>query len=196
MAIRQIATSWAGSAIAAAEFEHTVHIWDLDSGLTEYTMETTLDFGGKRLAISTDGACCIVGAYGPAGLAAYSTVDGVETWRRRDLNKSQDVGVSLDDRRIFCCLDKNRCEVVSRDTGKTLECMRGVRGVWESPYDRVRVLEKQSLIIQSEDGSTVAKLPRTTFGVLSVCAGPGFLCISESAGPVRCLDLSTCEERW
>jgi len=80
MTIRQLATSFSGSVIAAGEFERTVHIWDLDTKKHLATFVTILDFGGVRLAITGDDTCCFAAAYHREGVAAYSASAGNEIW--------------------------------------------------------------------------------------------------------------------
>src|SRR5262249_2314507 len=38
--------------------------------------------------------------------------------------------------------------------------------------------------------------PAESFGVLCVAFAPGSVCVSESTGPLRCLDTQTGDERW
>src|SRR5579871_6731737 len=131
MLIRHLATSWSGSAIAAGEFEHTVHAWDLPAEKHLATFPTILDFGGTRLAITRDGNNCIAAAYHVEGIAAYGTPDGAEKWRRKDLKKAQTIRISLDDRRVYACFDTRSCQVLNRESGKTIKTWPGVRDVWE-----------------------------------------------------------------
>jgi hypothetical protein len=196
MRIRHLATSWAGSVIAAGEFENTVHIWDLLAERCLTTLATVLDFGGTRLAIACDGKACIAAAYNSEGVAAYSIPNGAETWRRKDLKKAQTVRVSLDDRRVFACFDDRACQVLNRETGKTIKRWTGVRDVWESPYEPVTLLERHALILQSPENRKITSIARETFAALSVAFAPGLVCVSESGGPLRCLDIQTGEERW
>src|SRR4051794_19045303 len=141
-AIRQLATSWTGRVIAAAEFERTVHLYDLATQERLRTIETTLDFGGQRLAVSNDGRRVIVGAYHVHGIAAYSCDTGAELWRRKDLKKVQHLNFNGDDSRVLCCFDSGPCESLNTQTGQSGKSLRGVRGAWESPYAPVRFLER------------------------------------------------------
>lgn len=83
--IRQIACSHDGPIVAVAEFERFVQIWNVESQRCIAKVETTLDFGGRRLAITRDGLGCVVGAYHVHGVALYETKSGTEVWRRKDL---------------------------------------------------------------------------------------------------------------
>ena len=196
MLIRHLASSWPGSVIAAAEFERTVHVWDLAASRHLATFQTIMDFGGTRLAMTPDGKTCIAAAYHVEGIAGYAASDGMELWRRKDLKKTQTLRVSLDGRRVYACFDNRSCQVLNRETGKTVKTWAGVRDVWESPYQPIMLLEKRTLLLQSPEERKLATISAETFAVLCVAFGPGLVCVSESTGPLRCLDAQTGEERW
>src|SRR5947209_6994529 len=124
--IRQLAASRRGEVIAAAEFERTVHVYDLSTLERLRTIETTLDFGGRRLAISSDGQTIIAGAYYVDGIAAYSGGTGVELWRRKDLKKVQQIELSSDDSHVLCCFETRSCEILNTKSGKSGQSLRGV----------------------------------------------------------------------
>src|SRR5262245_58500523 len=163
MLIRHFASSWSGSVIAAAEFERTVHVWDVAAERHLATFPTIMDFGGRRLAITADGRTCIAAAYNVEGIAAYAATDGVEVWRRKDLKKAQTLRVSLDGRRVYACFDNRSCQVLNRETGKTIGTWAGVRDVWASPYQPVMLLEKKPLVLQSPDEQKDRKHPGRKF---------------------------------
>jgi outer membrane protein assembly factor BamB len=196
MSIRHLATSFSGSVVAAGEFERTVHVWNLAAAKRLATFDTVLDFGGRRLAITGDGICCVAAAYRVEGVAAYSASNGAEVWHRKDLKKAQKIKFSLDDRRVYCCFDEKPCHVLNRETGKTIKTWRGVRNAWESPYEPLMLVEKRMLVLQTPDENEVATIARETFAVLCVAFAPGFVCVSESTGPLRCLNTKTGEETW
>lgn len=196
MLIHHLASSWSGSVIAAAEFEHTAHVWDVAAQMHLATFPTIMDAGGNRLTVTPDGKNCIAAAYHVEGIASYSVADGTETWRRKDLKKTQTLRAALDGRRVFACFDNRSCQVLNRETGKTIKTWAGVRNVWESPYQPVMLLEKRPLLLQSQDERKIATIPAETFAVLDVAFGPGLVCVTESTGPLRCLDTQTGEERW
>jgi hypothetical protein len=137
MLIRYFASSWSGSVIAAAEFERTVHVWDFDGPRHLATFPTIMDFGGTRLAVTPDGRNCIAAAYHVEGIAGYVASDGTELWRRKDLKKTQTLRVSLDGRRVYACFDNRSCQVLNRETGKTIKTWAGVRDVWQSRTNRL-----------------------------------------------------------
>jgi WD40 repeat protein len=194
--IRHVATSWAGQVFAAAEFETHVHVWDLELERRLSSFAASLDFGGSRLAVTTDGRHCAVAAYKVHGVGYYSVRDGAEVWRRTDLKKIQRVRFSLDDKVLYCCFDDRPCHLLDRHTGATISALRSVRESWESPYDPVALHDKKNLELWGSQGCRVAVVQRTTFAVLSAAFAPGLFCISESGGAVRCLDVQSGREVW
>jgi WD40 repeat protein len=194
--IRHLATSLSGSWVAAAEFEHAVHIWSMETGKLVRTLATPLDFGGRRLGVSADGKSCVVGAFTIGNVISYDTDAGVELWRRQGLAHPQRVGFTPDDRQIIVSLDKLGCHMLERSTGKTLDVFKGIRAITRSPYGPLSLFCGKSLEIRNASGTTEAMLPRKSFAELAVAFGPQHLCVSESAGPLRCWDLRDYSERW
>jgi outer membrane protein assembly factor BamB len=194
MIIRQLAASFSGVVIAAGEFERAVHIWDL-TPIHLASFETILDFGGRRLAITGDGKQCIAAAYRFDGVAAYSTFDGAKIWHRRDLKNTQCVKVSVDDRHIGC-IDEKSCQFLDRETGETVKKWPDVWNIWESPYESVVVLETGALVFQTQTEQVIATVAREEYAVLSAAFAPGLACVSESGGPLRCLEADSGKELW
>ena len=194
--IRHIATSHAGPTLALAEFEQNVYVWDVAAHALVSNFTTTLDFGGTRLAITSDGQHCIVGAYRRHGIAAYAARTGQEVWRRKDLKKVQDIHVSLDDSQLYCGFQGASYHILDRETGQTKAKWRGVKDVWESAYERLLLIEKHDLILRAHDDTRIGAIPRVTFAILSVAFGPRSACVSESGGPVRCFHTQNCDEMW
>ncbi|SRR6266568_3113392 len=195
-AICHLAASREGGVLAAAEFEKLVHLYDLRTLERVRTLDTTHDFGGHRLAISGDGQTIIVGAYNIHGVAAYSGADGRELWRRKDLKKVQYIRFNTDDSRVFCCFDHRPCESLNVATGKSGTPRRGVRRIWESPFGRLRFLERSRDYAIADFEAPIASIARVSFAVLSAAFSPTLLCISEAAGPVRAFDVATGSEVW
>jgi len=195
-AIRHLAASRDGSLLAAAEFESVVHLWDLNSLTRLRTFETTLDFGGSRLAVSPDGGLLAVGAYQRYGIATYRTLDGSELWRRKDLKKVQRVRFSHDGCRLFCCFDSSACERLDPLTGKSGSALRGVRNLWASSFSPACLLQRARDYLVADDKSNLVVIPKTSFAGLSAAFSPSEVCISEAGGPVRLFSLESGAMLW
>ena len=80
------------------------------------------------------------------------------------------------------------------NTGLTLGSLKTVRKVFDSPFTThlFHVQHGDFFIV----GSTKLRVPPLTFAILDATFSPDALCLSEAAGPVRCLDLGTAKERW
>jgi WD40 repeat protein len=195
-AIRQLASSYDGHVLAAADSESVVHLWDLQSFTCLNTIETTLDFGGSRLAIAPDGHVVAAGAYHVHGIAAYRASDGTELWRRKDLKKVQHLRFGYDAHRIFCCFDRSACESLDAASGKSGRTLRGISDLWESPFRPVRLMKRSRDFVIATDKSKIAIVPKVTFAALSAAFSESAVGISEAGGPVRLFDLSSGKQLW
>lgn len=197
-AIRHVAAARTGSILAAGEWEHLVHLYDLRTRRLIQSLVTTMDGGGERLAISTDGRILVAGAYLVHGIAAYCAESGRELWRRKDLKKVQHLRFNNDDSRVLCTFNSGPCQSLNLETGKSGKTLRGVRGIWESPFGAVRFIERSRGLDYTiaDFEAPIATIPRVRFAVLSAAFSPSIVCISEAGGPVRAFDVSTGAEVW
>ncbi len=97
MIIRHIAASESTSIFAVAAFEHDVVVWDYSERRKIASLNTILDFGGRRLGIYNNNnvSLLITGAYNRYGVCAYDiSLPDTKTWWRRDLKNPQVISVS------------------------------------------------------------------------------------------------------
>lgn len=195
-AVRHLAGGIDGSRIAAAAFEHHVSVWDVRTREHVSTVRTILDFGGDRLAMHPSGKSVAAAAYNRHGLAAYDAETGAPAWTRPDVRQLQRIGFSPDGRHLFAGSDARPCLVLDARTGETVDSLRGVRAVYASPLDALRLLDGKHPEVRTIEGERRFTIPRESFGTLAVAFSPAAVCISEAAGPVRCLDLASGGEVW
>lgn len=196
--IRHLACSYDGQIIAAAEFERFVQIWDLQAQRRLAAFGTTLDFGGTRFAISRNGKYCVAGAYNVQGIALYSTENGDELWRRKDLKKVQMIRISNDDQQILCGFEGKSFESLSLKTGQSKSSLRGIQDMVQSVYDECILIDRKGndYKLVNAANKQIAVIPRATFAALDFAFGPHKLCVSESGGTVRCFDTTNGEMVW
>ncbi len=195
-AIRHLAASKSGKYVAAAEFESTVSIWNLETQTKESQFETVLDFG-KRLAIDESGTRFIAGAsYHVHRVACYDTKTGSLVWQRRDIRNVADIAILPSQNEVACGFGKNRVRILSIVDGSTLEEFTGYQQLYRSPYEPVQLVEKKFLFIETLDGTVITKIKRTSFAVLAVTFGHDAVTVSESGGPVRCFSTKSGELLW
>lgn len=194
--VRHLATSFGGTRAAAAAFERTVSIWDLQTGEHVSTFQTALDFGGRRIAINEEGTRCAAAAYTRNGLACYDVNTGSLVWSRRDLKQIQHLSMSRDAGRLYCGSEITACAVLDFETGQSLDSWKGVRRVVEDPYQSIAFLDQARPAMRRMDTGVLLPVTRTTFTFLDATFGPNLLCLSESGGPTRALDTKTGREVW
>ena len=193
--IRHLASSRFGDRVAAAEFEERTHIWDVRKLRRVLSFATILDFGGNRLAISSDGTLCVAASFEKHGVACYSTDSGNELWRRADVQHSQHISFTANDDGIIVCTDDRSSYILSRLDGKTVSTFENAHRVIESEWG--------SFFFQSSDqmkvtgpGGFVRVIPRLTFAELAVAFSPAHVCLSESGGGIRCVEIESGAEVW
>jgi hypothetical protein len=197
-AIRYIAASQRTSRVAAALFERHVQIWDVETKSVVNEFETMFSFGGHRLALDPLGERCIAAAWKAGkhgGVACSETNTGKLIWHRQDLEETQRVRFAPGGGAAWCVPDSGPTKLLDVANGKTLDAFTGLRDIFDSDYssDVLLVKRKRDYILQKEKSLQIRRL---TFAILDVAFGPQSLAISESGGPVRCIDSSTGTELW
>jgi outer membrane protein assembly factor BamB len=192
--IRQLAVPGSGIIIAGALFEHHVMLFDLHTGRLTSRFDTIVDFGGKRLAIDSQGAVCVAAGW-TKGVAAYRATSGETLWHRKDLRHAQYLNVSGDGCTVYCGLDQKALQVLDAATGRTEERLPGVSRIIESRFSRARLLNRPKAAYQIR-GKGDFEIERLSFGLLHAEFGEDLLCISEVGGPVRCIDCTTGHVIW
>ena len=66
----------------------------------------------------------------------------------------------------------------------------------ESPWQPIVLVSKKDLELHTLEEKRVGTIPRVTFAELDAAFGIRHVCISESAGPVRCHDTASGRELW
>jgi hypothetical protein len=197
-AIRHLAAGKRSTLVAAAIFEHRVQIWDLDTKAAVKEFETVLSFGGDRLAMHPLGDRCIAAAWKAGkrgGVACYETRTGKLIWHRPDLRQTQRIRFSPGGEAAWCVPDSGPTKLLDSDSGTTVDVVAGLSNIFDSEYSADLLMEKRKrhYILRREKN---LQIPRLTFAVLDAAFGPRSLTISESVGPVRCMDLLTGNELW
>lgn len=196
-AINEMAASSMSSRIAAALSYRTVQIWDLRSAERIAEFDTVFSFGGQRLAIGASGEHCVAagwtrGVFG--GVACYQSSSGKVLWHRTDLNEMSDVKFSLAGSNVWCVTDGSTVLLDSL-TGDTLDELSGLHNIYDSSYSDVRLLDKpkRNYTVRGKHDFTI---PRLTFALLDAVIGPTSVCVSESGGLTRCVELLSGTELW
>jgi WD40 repeat protein len=197
-AIRCMAASKRSPRVAAALFESQVQIWDLEAGKLKNEFETVFSFGGSRLTLGPLGERCIAAGWKAGkhgGVACYDTNTGRLIWHRQDLKQTQRVRFSPEGESAWCVPNSGPTKLLDAANGETLDALTGVRDIFDSAYSAELLLVKRerNYILRKEK---TLQIPRLTFAILDVAFGPQSLAISESGGPVRCIDSSTGNELW
>lgn len=197
-AIRHLAVSSGSKKLAAAFFEGTVQIWDLQSHEKIADFETTLSFGGNRLALDRSGRLCATASWAggkKGGVACYETRSGRLLWHRPDLKQTQRLRFSVGEDSVWCIPERDSAKRLDSANGVTLDSATAIADIFDSPYSADRLLEKRKGDYELGQDRRI-RLPRLTFAILDVAFSPDSLTLSEAGGPVRCFEISNGLERW
>jgi hypothetical protein len=190
-AIRHLAAC-EGPLLAAALFESTVQIWNWVEACKIGEFETILDFGGRRLALATNGSICITGSW-TRGLAAYGVPDGKLLWHRRDFSEVQHLTLSPSEDMVYCGFERHPLAVVDADTGRTVDVIEHALSVVCCRQGRSRLIEERGRY--RIEGSRVFNVPPIS-ALVDVALSPDAACLCESNDGTRCIDLNSGELLW
>ncbi len=193
---RNVVASSTGNRVILGAWEHSAVVIDLTTGSASNKLETTFDAGGERLALSDELDALLAAAYHIHGLALYCCRTGREQWRRKDLKKVQRIALSADGLIAYCGREGAPLSAVDLRSGETVQTVRGARGLYESRFESLRFVDATKPYLSRLHGSQKALIDRMTFAFLDVCFGPGLVVLSESGGPVRCVDTASGKELW
>lgn len=193
---RVVVASSTGKRVVIGAFEHSAVVVDLSTGNVSNKIETTFDFGGRRLALSDEMDAVVAAAFHTYGVASYCCRTGRERWRRKDIQAVQRVSLSADGVTVYCGREGAALSAVGLRSGETLQTIEGAHAIHESRFESVRFVDATQPHLLRPNGGHQVSIDRTTFAFLDVTFGPGFLVLSESGGPVRCLDTATGKEMW
>lgn len=178
--------------MAAAAYENDVEVWDIESQQRISRFHTILD--DSRLDLAYDQQSCVAGNYRD-GVALYNIGSSLEVWRRPDLRGVQFLRFSKDGQSVFCGFERGPGQVLSAEHGRTTRLWRGVRQLFESPYDERVLLYRgtQGCALADSQNTHDIKLPRLKPSpLLDVAFSPSDVCLSEYPA-VRCFSLSGVE---
>ncbi len=192
---RQLAASRVGR-LAAGLFEKSVSVWDINTCERLSEFDTVLDFGGRRLALAGGGSVCIAASYHDAGIAGYDVASGDVIWHRKDVRHPQFLTLSPDENRVYVGVERGTSVALDVATGADVEHLRGVRRVWESSFEPLRLLDKPRPELKDTETGRVCDFGRDTFAILDAAFGPGVLCVAENGGPIRLRESASGWERW
>jgi hypothetical protein len=193
--ISEIAISSENSLIALSNSEGKIYVWDIKNNKEICQFNSTFGFGGKRLAITSDGKYVTTGSYGRKGLALYNSIDGSIVWKRKDLSKIQTVKITPDDKYIFVSIDNKYLLKIELATGETVEKLKGVEDIFFSLYDDIYILESKKYDVYSK-GEKILSIYKESSSCLDMCFASGLAFISEVGENVRAISYLTGDEIW
>jgi outer membrane protein assembly factor BamB len=197
-AIRHLAVSPRSTKLAAGFSERMVQIWNLSTRKKIIEFETTLSFGGWRLALDPAGGLCATAAWEGGkrgGIACYEAESGRLVWKRPDIERTQRLRFSADGKSLWSVPETGPTRSLDSAKGITLDTLPALADICISPYSDDCLLVRRKRDYQLGKNKRIC-IPRLKFAVLDAAFSPDSLTVSEAGGPVRCFRLSTGIECW
>jgi len=195
--ILDIGVSYSGSVLVYVERHAVAYPVNLDEFTILPGFPIEWDNGGSRVAVNVAGTRCFTGSYGGKGVGAYTLPGGNPVWHRSDLARVQQIVV---DERASAAV------VVVENVGAiTLDAESGVRRrrygaatrLWISPFDSFWLIKDGDLKgVDADDMRVRWAVGAKSFAILSCTFSPSTAFVSESAGPLRAIDLDTGKSKW
>jgi len=200
-AIRQLAAAREVALLSAAFDEAIVQIWDLARQTQIGEFRTQFAFGGCNLAFEPKGTYVVAGNSAKNGtIAAYEVLSGKEAWKRNGIRYPTHLRFGPSGHQISCTIDNRVVELLDTKTGSTNRVLKGVRRYFEGQSGQTLAVPSSSSAYLLRTGATAPvaefQIERLTFAVLDAAFGPDCLYLTESTGPLRCIDCATGSERW
>ncbi len=186
-AIRELAVSNDSQRIAAAFFDKTIQIWDIESQKNISEFSTIFRMGAKNLAFSPLGEILIVGLSNPRGrVAAYEVSSGKKLWEQRFVHPSW-LRFDASGKSIFCTRNQRSVLRIKVDTGAIVETIDATtQYIEQSDGDILSVPSRDKDPIRLVRRGRIYELCQPSFWVLDAKFSPSSVCLSEASGPVRC----------
>ncbi len=150
---------------------------------------------GTRIALSPDAKRCFVGCYDVYGIACYSTSDGKEIWRRKDLKAVQSVNFLDFHNWVFCGRQSAAAHLLDAKTGETVKKFSGVEEIFGSPFDETIIIRGRAFELHRPLGKKLWKQqPGEKFYCGVYFTHKNYLILEHKL--IRCFDISTQELLW
>jgi hypothetical protein len=197
--IRELSPSNDGMRIAGGFAEDTIQVWDLATCRMIVELSTVFRFGSQNLAIGGSGDLLVATDTDRSGrIAAYKISTGEEAWRREYLSSPARVSFRESGEQFWYSeLGTRTAECVEASTGITLETIKNARAYIEG-HDGTALLvpwERSSPYVLIDRRRRI-KIERLTFALLATAFASDCVFVSESGGPIRCLNYSNGGARW
>lgn len=196
--IRHLATEYNSDVIAVAEFESKVYIWDVCNNRMITSLDTHLDFGGERLAISSNNMHVAVGSYNRYGVSLYDYSTDKLLWTNKDLNKVHSLKFSPDGELLYAFFDTKPMHTIEARSGIVIGASSGIREIWFNRKSESCLIKSNTklLLKQSLDTKGGLIIDSESFAVLDCVIASERIYISESVGALMALSTSDGTEIW
>ncbi len=185
----------ASDILAAALFEQKVFVWKTSSATLICALDTELDAGGHRLAISADGSQLYTGSFDEKCVRCRDIVSGNVIWELPGIGEVQRLRFNARSKTIQCGIEEPITYVIDARNGRVIRRLTGTEWFVEDSTSTATFHIRKPM--QMFHGNELAFIvSNETFAVLTADFGAETIAFSESGGDVRCLSTEDGREMW
>jgi hypothetical protein len=186
--------------VAAGCSKRSAAIWNFETGVRLAELKGEVLEEGFGLVLSSDGSTCVAWGYG-SGVALYNALQGTQLWHRRDVKGVRMLSPTRAGSAAYCVSDHWPTRKLDLRTGQSRISLRDFGKIWESPFAPVVLHQRNDLVIRTDQGQQIGKIPGSIAGgrrLTIVCAAfsRDEVCFAPLDGPVRSFELNDGSEVW
>ena len=195
-AVRELSESKDPARVAAAFFEKTIQIWDLQSHMKVGEFPTVFCSRAGNLAFAPSAQIVVAGASERSGkVAAYEIPSGRLLWQRRVTYPSS-LRFHPFGQSVLCSSNNTSILRLDARSGATVEVLKGSSQLIEGPYDDQLNVPSGRAPFRLLSRGREAPIPRGGIALLDARFSPDAVCLTEGRGPVRCINCADGSQRW
>ena len=180
--------------IAKSRFEKTVDLFCAVDFKKLTSIETTIDFGGVRLAISVDSTILFTcNFYG--GLSAFKIDDGQILWENSKIKSIQKIDVSDDGAFLFIVTEKRFFLIVDIKSGEVINQEKRILSFFKLTENNVLFINSNKSAILKSDFK-ISPFYKFENRIINVCLIKNNIICSEMNKPLKMISIETGGKIW
>ena len=197
--IRAISTTVQGDRFVVSEWNSKIQVWDISGDLI-CRLDTDIFSGmDKAISLSENGKLLSIAGYEKNTVTLYDIESAKVLWQRRDIKRpAKTVILNNNPGHLYLDTEKQGSYFLNLETGETIEKLKGVQYIRESPFSSVDQYEKSwtSSIIDRKSKKLIKNIINKSFALLDSCFTEDKIVSSYATNPLECVELKKIKSIW
>ena len=197
--IRAISATVNGDRFAVSEWNSNVQIWDIQNGLITKLTTDIVSCMGNLISISEDGQQIVIAGYDHKTVTLYDIDSGEIIWQKKGIKKPANaIILNYAPNLIYINTENQGAFLFDKKTGETVEKLRGIEFIRESPYLAVDQYEKSStsIFVNRVDRKIIKSFTHKSFALLDACFSKDKIICSYAGNPLEAILIDEGETLW